>query len=104
MIDIIAKTEKPHIGSEKPHIGSEKPHIGSRKERIDALKLTGPTRKNILVLCDNLKPDDVFGRKDVCSITGLQLRAASTLISQLLAHKLIEPVSGRGKRAYRFVD
>jgi len=96
--------EKPHIALEKPHIAPEKPHIGSQKDRIAALKLTGPTRKKILVLCDNLKSGDAFGRKDVCSITGLQSRAASALISQMLTHKLIEPVSGRRKRAYRFVD
>jgi len=33
----------------------------SRKERIATLKLTEPTRKNILVLCENLKSDDAFG-------------------------------------------
>ena len=100
----VMQAEKPHIAPQKPHIGPEKPHIAPRKERIATLKLTEPTRKNILVLCDNLKSDDAFGRKDVCSITGLQLRAASALISQMLTHKLIEPVSGRRKRAYRFTD
>ena len=100
----VEKAEKPHIATEKPHIVTEKPHIGSQKERIAALKLTEPTHKNILVLCDNLKSYGAFGRKDVCLITGLRLRAASALISQMLTHKLIEPVSGCRKRAYRFVD
>ncbi len=97
------QVEKPHIAPEKPHIAPEKPHITPEKPQIEALKLSGPTRKNIVALFDKFQRSNAFGRMEVCGITGLQPRAASALIAHMLSYKLIEPVSGHGKRAYRFV-
>ena len=103
--------EKQHIGVGKQHIELEKQHIGPREQHIDAKKqhidnanLTTRTRKHVVALYAELKDAPAFGRKDVCRITGLTPRVASTLISNLLSHKLIEPVSGHGKGAYRFAS
>lgn len=89
-------TKKQHIGVEEQHIGHEKPHM-------DLEHFSAPTRRHIMALHRELKDAPAFGRKDVCRITGLTPRVASTLLSRMLAHKIIEPVSGHGKGAYRFV-
>ena len=95
--------EKRHIESEKQHIESGKQHIEPKDLHIDGLSISAPTRKNILSLHAELKSVSSFGRKDVCRITGLSPRVASTLISRMLSLGLITSVSGHGKGAYRFV-
>ena len=105
--------EKPHIDSEKPHIGdekqpieSEKPHIGEEKQHIDGkltrLGLTHPTEENIIKLFRRFGLVDIFGRKEVRDTTGLQDRASSALIAQMLRHRLLDTVKGHGKGKYRF--
>ena len=98
-----AQTQKQHIGPEKQHIGPEKQHIEPKELHIGGLNVSAPTRKNILSLYAELKSASSFGRKDVCRITNLSPRVASTLLSRMLAFKLIISVSGHGKGAYRFV-
>ena len=88
----------------KQHIGLEKQHIGLAKRHIDALNLTAPTRKNVLALYSEMRNVSCFGRKDVCRITGLSPRVASSLLSKMLLCKLIIPIPGQGKGRYRFSD
>ena len=95
--------EKPHMVAEKPHMVAEKPHMVAEKPHLEALKLSMPTRKNIGVLFGKFQRGNAFGRMEVCGITGLRPRAASALIVHMLSSRLIEPVPGHGRRAYRFV-
>ena len=92
-------TEKPHIGDEKPHIGDEKPHI---EGLLSGLGLTRPTEENILKLFQRFGEGEIFGRHEVRDITGLQDRASSALIGQMLRHRLLDTVKGHGKGKYRF--
>ena len=94
--------QKQHIEPQKQHIEAEKQHIGSKGPNLDGANISAPTRKHIALLYSELKDAPTFGRKDVCRITGLTSRVASTLLSKMLTLKLIEPVSGHGKGAYRF--
>ena len=111
---------KPHIGDEKPHIGDEKQsigtgelhigaedlHIGPEKLHIESalagLDVTQPTKENILRLFQGLGTTEIFGRSEVCKITGLQERAASYLLGAMLRHRLLDTVKGHGKGKYRF--
>ena len=101
---------KPHIGPDKPdseagklHIEGKKPHMDRGKPHIDVSGFSARTARNVLALYAELKNVPAFWRKDACRITGLKPRAASDLLSQMLAHEVIETVSGHGKGAYRFV-
>ena len=83
--------------AQKQHIGPGKQHIEPKKLHIDGLNISAPTRKNILSLYAELKSVSSLGRKDVCRITGLSPRVASTLLSWMLTFKLIISISGHGK-------
>ena len=93
------ETKKPHIGDEKPHIGDEKPHI---EGLLSGLGLTRPTEENILKLFQRFGEGEIFGRHEVRDTTGLQDRASSALIGQMLRHRLLDTVKGHGKGKYRF--
>jgi predicted HTH transcriptional regulator len=95
--------QKQHIEGRKQHIGGSKQHIGLKEPHIDGSKFRAPTLQHIGALYAALKEAPAFGRKDVCRITGLTPRVASTLVSKMLSHKVIVPVAGHGKGAYRFV-
>ena len=92
-------TEKPHIGDGKPHIGDEKPHI---EGLLSGLDLTRPTEENILKLFQRFGEGEILGRHEVRDTTGLQDRASSALIGQMLRHRLLDTVKGHGKGKYRF--
>ena len=92
-------TEKPHIGEGKPHIGEGKPHI---EGLLSGLDLTRPTEENILKIFHRFGDGEIFGRREVRDTTGLQDRASSALIGQMLRHRLLDTVKGRGKGKYRF--
>ena len=98
--------EKPSIGDEKLHIDTEKLHIGEEELHIESalteLDITQPTKQNILKLFQRFGTADIFGRSDVCKITGLQERAASYLIGAMLRNRLLDTVKGHGKGKYRF--
>ena len=97
---------KPHIGEGKQPIGTEKPHIGDGKPHIEGLLsglgLTRPTEENILKLFQRFGESEIFGRPEVRDTTGLQDRASSALIGQMLRHRLLDTVKGHGKGKYRF--
>ena len=98
--------EKPSIGDEKLHIDTKKLHIGEEELHIESalteLDITQPTKQNILKLFQRFGTADIFGRSDVCKITGLQERAASYLIGAMLRNRLLDTVKGHGKGKYRF--
>ena len=98
--------EKPHVGAGKQPIGTKKPHIGAEKPHIEGLLsglgLTRPTEENILKLFQRFGDGEIFGRCEVRDTTGLQDRASSALIGQMLRHRLLDTVKGHGKGKYRF--
>ena len=55
------------------------------------------------VLFDTFGFQTVFGRTDVCTVTGLSPAAASALLKKLLNVGAIAKVEGQGKGKYRFV-
>ena len=99
-------TRKPSIGNGKPSIGDGKLHIGEEELHIESalteLDITQPTKENILKLLRGLGTAGIFGRSDICKVTGLQKRAASYLIGTMLRHCLLDTVKGHGKGKYRF--
>ena len=84
---------------EKLHIGDEKPHI---EEVLTRLGFTRPTEENIIKLIRRFGFVDIFGRREVRDTTGLQDRASSALIGQMLRNRLLDTVKGHGKGKYRF--
>lgn len=91
--------ERLHIDTEKLHIGEEELHIESA---LTELGITQPTKENIFKLFQRLGTAEIFGRSEVCKVTGLQERAASYLIGTMLRHRLLDTVKGHGKGKYRF--
>ena len=87
---------------QKGNIGSEKGNIGSEKGNIDGL--SSITKANIALLRDAYANRDMFKRADVLKILPLNLASLSKLLRKMLDRGIIEPVQGRGKGAYRFVN
>ena len=94
--------QKGNIGSEKGNIGSEKGNIGSEKGNIDGL--SSITQANIALLRDTYADRDMFKRADVLKVLPLNLASLSKLLRKMLDRGIIEPIQGRGKGAYRFVN
>ena len=110
-----------HIsGQIKPDIEKKKQDIGERKQDIEEGKQDIGTffpYANLLksdngnetalrrtkVLFDTFGFQTVFGRTDVCTVTGLSPAAASALLAKLLNVGAIAKVEGQGKGKYRFV-
>ena len=90
---------------EKQDIDMEKQDIGSTKQDIELpVGLSERTGKNILALLDRFGFDQYFGRTEVMDTLSLTSSPASALISKMLAHNLIVPISGHGKGKYFFKD
>ena len=92
--------------TEKQAIDTGKQAVRSGNQSIDDLlsriKLTRPTRMNIVKLYSALQTDEVFGRSRVREVTGLANGPAWTLIKSMLTHQLLVIVTGHGKGKYRF--
>ncbi len=98
-------TKKQYIGDEKQYIGDKKQYIGNSvelKKHLEQSGVTTPTVKNIVACFEKL--GGVFGRLDVMDITGLSSNAATVLIKRMYNLGLIEPVVGKGKGKYRFLQ
>ena len=54
-------------------------------------------KESIWLSWEKLEDNQVFGRKDIMSITGLSINPAGTLIHKLLDMNFIVPVDGKGK-------
>lgn len=87
--------------SEKLDIESGKLDIGG--EKLDIAGLSRPTADNIRKLTEAYAGKAFFKRKDVLAVLSLSPTAASDLLAKMLSLRIIEPVDGHGKGAYRFV-
>lgn len=83
--------KKVDIGAGKVDIGAEKVDIG--------LSAVNARKYNLLVR--KFSGDALFRRADVVRLLGLKPAMASRFIAKLVSLKLIVPVSGKGKGAYR---
>lgn len=101
-----------HIGHtfEKVDIGAPKVDIQPKKVDIEQLlkeklpTISTKTRIHIAKLYSIYKTVPYFGRTDVSLILGLKPAMASRLLKTMLAVQLLEPVTGKGKGKYRFVQ
>ena len=96
---LIVDAEKPSFESGKAAIENENPII----ERLKDTGLTEHTKKNIIAIYNEFKDGVIFGRTDVCNVSGLGVTAAGELLHKLCDAELITPVTGHGKGKYKFI-
>ncbi|WP_428059772.1 Fic family protein [Candidatus Avelusimicrobium stercoris] len=95
---------------EKVDIETQKIDIQSKKVDIEQLikeklpTISTKTRIHIAKLYATYKTVPYFGRTEVSLVLGLKPAMTSRLLKIMLAVKLLEPVSGKGKGKYRFVQ
>lgn len=65
-------------------------------------KLMGKTLDHIVTIYDSYGDNQIFGRMQIESVTGLKPARASQLIKTMVDNNLVEPVQGHGKGKYRF--
>ncbi len=65
-------------------------------------KLMGKTLDHIVTIYDSYGDNQIFGRIQVESVTGLKPARASQLIKTMVDNNFVEPVQGHGKGKYRF--
>ena len=88
-----------------------KADIEEEKADIDVVQIyadvlvdySAKTMKYIRQMYHAFGKENVFGRSDMQSVTGLGHSRASELLKLLSDAKVIEPVTGRGKGKYKFV-
>ena len=104
----VGERQKLNIESSELNIEGSKTNIESsgrtivvRQEVIQEFSST--TRKNIERVVEKLGGLEYFHRQMVADTLGLKPVASHNLLRKLLAKGIIEPVSGHGKGAYRFV-
>lgn len=100
--------EKRNIEGEKRNIEDENRNIEGENRNIEGLKqilagYSSPTVANALKAYQALCSQACFSRKDLVDKAKLSVSSANRLLSALTEHSLIEPVSGHGKGAYRWI-
>lgn len=88
------RRQKLDVGKSELDIDSEKLDIGGFSE---------PTRVNIKNLFSAFVQRPFFKRKDALTVLSLSPTAVSDLLAKMCTHRIIEPVKGHGKGAYRFM-
>ena len=97
---------KPDIENRKQDIEEGKQDIGTFFPYANLVKSDNGNEtalRRTKVLFDTFGFQTVFGRTDVCTVTGLSPAAASALLAKLLNVGAIAKVEGQGKGKYRFV-
>ena len=103
MMHISHAFEKVDIDPSKVDIQAKKVDI----ERIIEGKLptvSDKTKTHIAKLYAAHKTAPYFGRTDVAKVLGLKPAMTSRMLQMLLKSQLIEPVKGKGKGKYRFIQ
>ena len=93
--------QKLNISSSELNIRSSRQTISIRPDVIQEFSST--TKKNIERIVEKLGGLECFHRQMVANVLGLKPMAAHNLLKKMLDKGIIEPVSGLGKGAYRFV-
>ncbi len=103
MLHISHVFEKVDIAPSKVDIQSQKVDIEQLiKEKLPTA--TTKTKAHIAKLYATYKTAPYFGRSDAALVLGLKPAMASRVLQMLLANQLLEPVKGKGKGKYRFVQ
>ena len=92
---------KVDIEKSKVDIDQQKVDIKDKLVQCNK-KLMGKTLDHIVTIYDSYGDNQIFGRMQVESVTGLKPARASQLIKTMVANNLVEPVQGHGKGKYRF--
>ncbi len=98
---------KQDIEAENQDIETEKQDIEARFPYDEAMKRMNAnvnTTAHVLKMYKTFGLNTVFGRGDVCELTGITASPASALLKRLLENGIITPVAGLGKGKYRFVE
>ena len=99
--DNVGERQKLNIEGSKSNIEGSGRTIAVRPEVIQEFSST--TRKNIERVVEKIGGLEYFHRQMVADTLGLKPVASHNLLRKLLAKGIIEPMSGHGKGAHRFV-
>lgn len=87
--------------NEKVAIAEEKVAF---ERRFSEMAANAPTKNKARVLFDTYGYDGVFGRTEIIQMFGMASSSAGKFLTKLKKLGFIEPVSGRGKGKYKFVE
>lgn len=102
----IERTDLTDLSDEKQASDEEKTDLQEKKQAFEVLisnlKVSAPTKNNIMKIYLHFGFDTNFARTDVMEITGLTATPASELMRKLKNAGLVESAKGRGK--YKFIE
>ncbi|MDO4304481.1 MAG: ATP-binding protein [Bacillota bacterium] len=98
--------DKTGVLAENQVFDEQKTGLQEKKQAFEVLisnlKISKPTKNNMLKIYMHFGSDTDFARADVMEITGLTSTPASELMRKLKSAGLVERARGRGK--YKFID
>lgn len=89
------------LGIDSKIVGIDAENVGI-EDSLSKVKLSAPTRKNIILLYKELALSEMFGGGDVQRILKCSDNAATSVIKRMNELSLVEPVVGHGKGKYKF--
>ena len=72
------------------------------EQTLDPYKLSTPTRKNIILLFEEVGSDGIFSRSEIKHTCDISDSQAGALLKKMKEMEIIEPIAGRGKGKFRF--
>lgn len=94
---------QPKIDIEKSKVDIKQPKVDIREKLAQYnKKLMGKTLDHIVTIYDSYGDNQIFGRMQIETVTGLKPARASQLLKFLVDNNIIEAVQGYGKGKYRF--
>ena len=95
--------EKSKVDIDQQKVDIEQSKVDIKDKLVQCnKKLMGKTLDHIVTIYDFYGDNQIFGRMQVESVTGLKPARASQLIKTMVDNNLVEPVQGHGKGKYRF--
>lgn len=95
--------EKSKVDIDQQKVDIEQSKVDIKDKLVQCnKKLMGKTLDHIVTIYDSYGDNQIFGRMQVESVTGLKPARASQLIKTMVDNNLVEPVQGHGKGKYRF--
>lgn len=88
---------KVAIGDEKSSDSLKKVAI---RHRMETFSYNKPTKENILLVCEEIEPNQVFGTKEISEIVGCSVQNARKIMTKLREIDIVIPVRGKGKGKY----
>lgn len=95
--------EKSKVDIEQQKVDIDQSKVDIKEKLVQCnKKLMGKTLDHIVTIYDSYGDNQIFGRMQIESVTGLKPARASQLIKTMVDNNLVEPVQGHGKGKYRF--